>query len=245
MNRTLSTWKKATLVGLGGIVVASLAATDPSLAAPSSTPTTSATATADAALAHTVTYMREEERLARDLYAALAKVHDAATPMANITNSEQNHFDAMGRLVTLYGLTDPSAGLSAGTYAYPELTELYQKLYASGSASLAGAYAAGVAVEQTDIADLKKAIADTTDATADQVFTRLLSASQQHLSAFTAAQSGTTPVRNSSAKNRAGNHTGNGTQARSGRTETGREGTGRASTGRAGSGQGSGTCRNA
>ena len=50
----------------------------------------------------------------------------------------------------------------------------------------------GVALEQTDIADLEKRLARTADADTQQVFTHLRTASQHHLAALTNAVNGGT-----------------------------------------------------
>lgn len=187
-------------VGLGavaGLALAAVVATSPGVASPDPTPSPvpSASASVSSDVAKTLSFMREEERLARDLYAAVAAAHDDARPMANITNAEQRHFEAVGGLLATYSVADPSLGRAPGDYAYPELTALYQKTLSSGSASLAGAYAAGVSIEKADIADLTQAMAQTTDARIDAVYQNLLTASEQHLAAFEAAQSGTTAGR--------------------------------------------------
>jgi len=154
-----------------------------------------ATPTIDPALAEALSFMREEERLARDLYAALEAVHGTGTtPFANIKLSEQQHFERVGYLLDRYGLDDPSAGLPAGDFAFAELDELYAELFASGSASLAGAFAAGIAVEKADIVDLTETIELSTDATVDTVLERLRDASESHLAAFERAASGETRV---------------------------------------------------
>ena len=58
-------------------------------------------------------YMRSEEKLARDLYAALyTKWKDPL--FDNISQSEQRHMDAVLGLLTAYGVSDPVAGLQAG-----------------------------------------------------------------------------------------------------------------------------------
>ena len=180
-----------------GAALAGVAATGIALAAPSPapSPTPSVSTATSSSLADTIAFMSEEERMARDLYAALAEAHDGATPMSRITLSEQRHVDAVGRLLTTYGIADPGTGLAPGSYAYPELNTLYTTLYAQGVASLDGAYAAGVAVEKADIADLRQAIDDSDDPTVDRVFTGLLQASEQHLRAFEAAGNGTSAGR--------------------------------------------------
>lgn len=99
--------------------------------------------------------MREEERLARDLYTLFAARYPDATVFATIAKSEQRHVDAVGRQLDTRGLEDPSDGLDAGAYAYDELDELYAGWSAQG-ATLEGALQAAVDLEEADIADLER-----------------------------------------------------------------------------------------
>lgn len=185
-------WKTRTALGLATAGLLTIGWSTTVQAAPIPTPTPSPTATlaADATLAANLTHMRDEERLARNIYTALAAKYSQAAPFVNIARSEQMHFDTMGLLLTRYGLPDPSAGKNPGSYADPALQALSDKLLASGSESLAKAYEVGIAVENLDIADLKAAIAKTTQADAKAAFTNLLNGSQNHLTAFTAAKDG-------------------------------------------------------
>ncbi|EWT02818.1 hypothetical protein N865_03255 [Intrasporangium oryzae NRRL B-24470] len=136
---------------------------------------------------------REEERMARDLYQALADQYDGALPFSMVTRSEQRHFDAVGTLLTRYGITDPSSGRPAGTYADPAIQKLYADWLAQGRTSLAAAYDVGVALEKRDIADLETLIASTTEADAKQLYTTLERASEHHLAAFQAYADGRAP----------------------------------------------------
>ena len=150
-------------------------------------------APADTELASALIQMREEERMARDLYAALAELHDQARPMSVITKSEQKHFDSMGTLLERYDVADPSAALAPGTYALPEIQALYYSWYAQGSVSLDAAYQVGIELETRDIADLETAIAlAPTDV--ERVLNNLLRASEQHLSAYQSAAAGNLPA---------------------------------------------------
>lgn len=187
--------------GLAGWSATAQAAPTPD---PSPSPAATQTATADAALVKNLTFMREEERLARDLYRALAGLHDNALPFSRIAVSEQRHFDTLGLLLTRYGIADPSAGRAAGSYADPGLQKLYDDLLAKGRTSPAAAHEVGIAVETEDIADLKAAIAETTQADAKQVFGNLMRGSENHLAAFTAAKDGKTVAAGNGAGRRTG-----------------------------------------
>lgn len=189
----MKTWHKqaiaasAIVAGLGlGI---SAAATAAPLQIPTPIPTT--TTTVSATVAKDLAYMREEERLARDTYLAIAKLYpNNATPFERIAAAEQRHHDAMGILLARYGLSDPSAGKAAGSYADPALTDLYGSLIAQAKTSLTEAYKVGVAVEQVDIADLNKALAATLPADVKAAFGNLKAGSDNHLAAFTALRDG-------------------------------------------------------
>ena len=60
-----------------------------------------------------LTFSREEEKLARDLYTAFGEKYDSVV-WDRIAASEQRHFDAVGRLLEQYKLSDPSEGKDAG-----------------------------------------------------------------------------------------------------------------------------------
>jgi len=131
-------------------------------------------------------FMVQEERLAEDVYTYIADKYDVSRPFTNIARSEQQHQDAVTVLLERYSLTDPSAGMQPGTYADAHLRDLYDQLIARANISLAEAYKVGVAIEETDIADLKEALAeDGLPADVKVVYERLTAGSENHLKAFT------------------------------------------------------------
>ncbi|WP_160668545.1 ferritin-like domain-containing protein [Pseudarthrobacter sp. ATCC 49987] len=129
-------------------------------------------------------YMAEEELVAHDLYTAFAGLYDA--PVFNrVANSESKHLEAVRNLMAGYGVTDPTVDHVAGVFSDDSLQKLYDELLAQGQASQEGALAAGRTVEKTDIEGLTAAAEGATTAPdAKAVFTRLLEASQHHLTAF-------------------------------------------------------------
>ncbi len=132
----------------------------------------------------TILFMREEEKLARDVYLTMDDLWDGDI-FANIADSEQRHMDAIGQLITRYGLEDPVGNNAIGVFKNTELAALYQDLIAQGSASLQEALKVGVLVEKTDIEDLEKALSiQGLPTSVRRVFTNLLAASQRHLEAF-------------------------------------------------------------
>ena len=128
-------------------------------------------------------YMREEEKLAHDVYVTLYAKWGLRM-FNNISTAEQRHTNAIVTLLNRYGIDDPAAGNAVGVFTNPDLQALYDKLIAQGSASSAEALKAGVLIEQTDIQDLKTHIAETTKADILQVYNNLLRGSQNHLRAF-------------------------------------------------------------
>lgn len=131
-----------------------------------------------------VTYMREEEKLARDVYTKLAAT--SGNPVfTRIASSEQRHMDAMGRIITRYGLTDPAKGEAAGQFQNQDLQRLYDELVAKGSASPAAAVQVGLSIEKLDINDLNAREATSKHSDVRWVFQQLERGSNNHLRAFT------------------------------------------------------------
>ena len=131
----------------------------------------------------TVLFMREEEKLARDVYLTMDDLWDADI-FATISMSEQRHMDAIAQIISRYGLKDPVADNTIGVFADTTLAARYVELVAKGSVSLQEALKVGVLVEQADIADLEKALTEAPTTAVRRVFTNLLAASRRHLEAF-------------------------------------------------------------
>ena len=128
-------------------------------------------------------FMREEEKLARDVYQFL--FNQWGTPIfQNISQSEQTHMDSVQTLIDRYRLSDPTAGKAAGEFSDPALQELYDQLTAQGSQSLAEALKVGAAIEEIDILDLQERIAQTTHADIQLVYQNLEKGSRNHLRNF-------------------------------------------------------------
>ncbi|KAB7743643.1 DUF2202 domain-containing protein [Nostocoides sp. F2B08] len=192
----MKTMTRNILVVVSAASLVGLAATAQAVGTAQTTTPAPAVATAaalDPGLAEQLRFTREEERMARDLYAALAIEHDGARPMSRITTSEQRHFDQVGLLLERYGVADPSDGLEAGSYAFPELQSLYDRWLSEGSGSLDAAFQVGIELEERDIADLEAMIEETDQADVRTVLERLLAGSQHHLTTYTMASEGGLP----------------------------------------------------
>jgi hypothetical protein len=127
-------------------------------------------------------YMYEEEKMARDVYNALAAAWNLSI-FQNIAASEQVHMDSVQSLLNRYALTVPA--LPAGQFANASLQNLYTSLVAQGSQSAAEALRVGAAIEEIDILDLQTRLAQTDNADIQWVFTNLSNGSKNHLQAFT------------------------------------------------------------
>jgi hypothetical protein len=156
-------------------------------------PASSATALT-ATEASDLQYMREEEKLARDVYQALGAKWTAATVFQRIAQSEQRHVDAVKVVLDRYGIADPAAAMKPGEFVDRGLQKLYDTLVARGSVSLAAALQVGVQIENVDVADLQNALAETSNADLERLYGNLLRGSQNHLRAFTRTADGALPT---------------------------------------------------
>lgn len=137
----------------------------------------------DAAETAQLLFMREEEKLARDVYAQLY-ARWGSPVFGRISQSEQRHFDAIKVLVDRYGLADPAAGRAVGEFSDPGLQALYGDLVAKGQASIVDAFLVGATIEDLDIRDLNAAIAATDNVDLKTVYQNLEAASRNHMRAF-------------------------------------------------------------
>ena len=129
-------------------------------------------------------FMREEEKLAHDVYVTLYAQWGLPV-FQNIANSESTHTAAVKVLLDRYGIADPAVGNGVGKFTNPELQALYNQLVAQGSTSLADALKVGVAIEEKDILDLQTRLAQTSSADIQLVYNNLMRGSENHLRAFT------------------------------------------------------------
>ena len=141
-------------------------------------------ATLPAATKASLIFMVEEEKLARDVYATLY-TKTGLNQFKNINKAEQTHMDLLRGLLKTYGIKDPTIGKAVGKFNNVALTALYKKLITDGSVSLVAALNAGIAVEEKDIADIKKILKVKQPDDVKYVLDRLLAGSYNHLAAFT------------------------------------------------------------
>ena len=127
--------------------------------------------------------MREEEKLARDVYMKLYEVHGHIV-FSNIAKSENAHTSAVLHLINGYGLEDPALP-GDGEFSNPLFTDLYTQLTEKGSESLIEALKVGAFVEEYDINDLLHLMEQTKSDNIARVYGNLLRGSEFHIKAFT------------------------------------------------------------
>ena len=126
-------------------------------------------------------WMREEEKIAHDVYITLAKQW-GANVFTNISAAEQTHTDAVKVLIDRYSIADPVTSTTVGTFANKVFGDLYTALVKQGSASLAEAFTVGAIIEDLDIKDLQDR--ETTTPDIALVFDNLEKGSRNHMRAF-------------------------------------------------------------
>lgn len=176
-GKHLVNWKSLLGISLALFLLGGLAM----LVQPAAAQTTSGSLTT--ADVDSLLYMREEEKLAHDVYVTLHNLWGAPL-FNNIAASEQNHTEMVLALLNQYGLADPAAGNGVGEFTNSELQALYDDLVSQGSQSYEAALLVGGLIEEVDIADLRAELETTNVAAIQQVYQSLLSASGNHLNGF-------------------------------------------------------------
>ena len=125
--------------------------------------------------------MREEEKMAQDVYDSFYSTYGVIN-FDRISNSETRHTAAILALINHFGLTDPSL-TEPGKFTSTAIQGLYEQLVAAGT-SANTALSTGAFIEEYDIADLKKLIAETTNTDIIAVYSNLLKGSENHLRAY-------------------------------------------------------------
>lgn len=139
---------------------------------------------ADADCINSLPYMREEEKLAHDVYVNMYEMWSLPV-FRNISRSEAYHTNTIKGLLDYYELEDPALP-NIGEFTNPYLQQLYTDLMNIGNASVVDALVVGATIEEVDIIDLRDAIENCSEDTIVAVYSRLKRASGFHLKAFVA-----------------------------------------------------------
>jgi hypothetical protein len=130
-----------------------------------------------------LSFMREEEKLARDVYITMYNKW-GVNIFTNISNSEQTHMDAILMLLNKYNLPDPVGTNAVGVFSNATLQNLYGQLVAKGNVSLPDAYKVGATIEDLDIFDLSNALINIDNQDIRLVYDNLNKGSRNHLRSF-------------------------------------------------------------
>ena len=151
-------------------------------------------------------FMREEEKLARDVYITLGLRFPELEIFGKIDDSEQRHTCAVCDMLNKYGIEDPSTNDNVGVYTgelYGQyFTQKYAELVERGSRSPLDALYVGAYIEELDMIDINycpeeivqlnpriRSSADcgkiyTDNPDVQRLYTSLLEGSESHLRAF-------------------------------------------------------------
>jgi hypothetical protein len=132
---------------------------------------------------NSLVYMREEEKMARDVYQTLYKKWKLNI-LNNISSAEQTHMDAILNLLNKYNIKDPVGSNGIGVFTNATIANLYNSLVSKGSLTKLEGLKSGALIEEVDIFDLRNAATFINNQDIRFVYSNLAKASQTHLRAF-------------------------------------------------------------
>jgi hypothetical protein len=128
-------------------------------------------------------FMREEEKLARDVYRVLFEQWGIKV-FKNISRSEEQHMAALAGRLSYYQVPDPIVDDSTGAFVDTGLATAYLDLTEWGMKSREDAFMVGAYIEELDILDLQHSIAVSVHDDLVAVYEELMKGSRNHLRAF-------------------------------------------------------------
>jgi hypothetical protein len=138
-------------------------------------------------------FLREEEKLARDVYIYSFQKYNLSI-FSSISNSEQSHMDRVLTLLNKYDISDPIGNDVEGVFQNPDLQFLYDELTTKSDSSLNHALEVGATIEDLDISDIKIFINNTTRTDLLDTYENLTCGSRNHLRSFVGQLGTYTPV---------------------------------------------------
>jgi hypothetical protein len=118
------------------------------------------TTTLDANEQTHLVFMREEEKLARDVYITLSTYYPDSPVFGRIDDSEQNHTDAVKAKLQQYNIQDPNTNDNVGVFTGADygwyFTEKYEALITRGAISEFEALYVGAFIEELDMMDINQ-----------------------------------------------------------------------------------------
>lgn len=132
---------------------------------------------------NSISFLREEEKLAMDVYLTLynkwgVKIFD------NISRSENTHMLLVLSLITKYNLPDPVGANTVGIFKNTNLQALYNQLVLEGNKGILNAYIVGATIEDLDLFDIKMALLKIDNQDIRFVLDILAKGSRNHMRSF-------------------------------------------------------------
>jgi len=123
-------------------------------------------------------YMSDEEKLAGDVYDAFYRRWNLLT-FSHIESEERDHEVYLRTFLRRYGVDYPNKGI--GEFNNISTQKLYVKLIQKGNSTLEDALEVGSMIEELDISDLEKYMAQTEKVDLRGTYQILLDGSENHL----------------------------------------------------------------
>ncbi len=105
-------------------------------------------------------FMREEEKLARDVYTTLGMMYPDSPVFGRIDDSEQRHTEAVREMLENYGIEDPNTNDNTGVFTGEDYATYFEKKYAELTAQAASgelsALYVGALIEELDMLDIHR-----------------------------------------------------------------------------------------
>jgi hypothetical protein len=133
--------------------------------------------------AYSLVHMREEEKLALDVYSTLFSKWGISI-FSNISSSEQTHTDAVLALLNKYNLPDPVQNNALGVFEDSTLQGLYDSLVTQGNTSILNAFIVGATIEDLDIYDLNVWVSKVDNQDILYAYSNLTKGSRNHMRSF-------------------------------------------------------------
>lgn len=127
--------------------------------------------------------MREEEKLAHDVYVTLNSKWNVNV-FTNIASSEQTHTNTVLTLLNKYELIDPVGTNAVGVFSDTTLQKLYSQLITQGSVSALDGFIVGATIEDLDIYDLDHWTLKIDNQDIKYVYQNLAKGSRNHMRSF-------------------------------------------------------------
>jgi hypothetical protein len=132
----------------------------------------------------TLLFMREEEKLAHDVYIYAFDKY-GLNIFQNIANSESSHVLSVLKVMETYQIQDPLSGSTIlGEFTDPILNDLYSDLISRVDLSLNESILVGLFIEDLDVYDLENAISETDKLNISTLYANLKCGSKNHMRAF-------------------------------------------------------------